>query len=418
MKVWLFTISQRLEDAEQTRTFLLGNKLIERGHLVTLWTSAFDHHKKRFRGRHGQIILYKKNFKIILLKGVGYKRNVSIARFIDHFILSKRFQPLAQDMPKPDVLVVSLPDYHLAYEATKYARLLGIPVVVDVRDAWPDVFVDAFRTSLLRTLIRPFILLQRKKVARVIKRADSVVSMMNVLLEWALRIAGRPRTNLDKVFYLCSAYPVSQKLREKEGVSYRVVEAVQSCARKVIYLFIGSFGLYYNPKIIIEAVRLLNQQGGMNITNDMCFIIGGYGDYFNEIVRLSKGLQGVHLTGWLNSRDMHYLLLNSDVGIIPATTRIYAFPNKAFTYLSAGLPIISSVEGDLAEFIDKYKFGVNFRAGRSDELAARICYLQSEPNIRRLMKDAAKSFFSSYLDPGKTYDMFVAHIEEVAKNDR
>ena len=51
MNVWLVTIGEQLpikQGIRKLRTAYLAEELIERGHTITWWTSAFDHLKKKW----------------------------------------------------------------------------------------------------------------------------------------------------------------------------------------------------------------------------------------------------------------------------------------------------------------------------------------------------------------------------------
>ena len=211
MIIWLITIGQRLEDAEKTRTFLLARALINNGHQVLLWTSAFDHSKKIFRQDHDEIVRLDKNFEVVFLKGIGYRKNISLSRFLDHWIVSKRFAGVARKLTPPDVMVISLPDHQLACQAGRYALANNIPTIVDIRDAWPDIFYSVINNGFAKNILTPLIRAENRKVAELLRNTSSIVSMMEGLLNWGLTKAGRPKTINDKVFYLS----ISQRINEK-----------------------------------------------------------------------------------------------------------------------------------------------------------------------------------------------------------
>ena len=49
---------------------------------------------------------------------------------------------------KPDIIVVSLPTIEFSYEACRYGEKNNVPVIVDVRDLWPDSFKQNSRGVL------------------------------------------------------------------------------------------------------------------------------------------------------------------------------------------------------------------------------------------------------------------------------
>ena len=95
MNIWLIQIAEPLpisNDVRKMRTSMLADELIRRRHEVTWWTSAFDHFEKSWLFNKEKELEYEDNFRIQLLKGIGYRKNVSIRRIIDHRLIARKFQ--------------------------------------------------------------------------------------------------------------------------------------------------------------------------------------------------------------------------------------------------------------------------------------------------------------------------------------
>jgi len=83
-------------------------------------------------------------------------------------------------------------------------------------------------------------------------------------------------------------------------------------------------------------------------------------------------------------------------------------PNKPIDYMGLGLPVISSVSGQLHDMIEKYDVGKNYEAGNPKDLAKRIVWFHSNrgrlkemgENACRLVKQAflADDISNSYAD--------------------
>ncbi|GAH39902.1 unnamed protein product, partial [marine sediment metagenome] len=114
-------------------------------------------------------------YTIRVLRGCRYQKNVSIARYIDHQIVAFKFRMQSKKYSKPDVIVASIPDYLLAYEAARYARKNSIPFLVDIRDLWPDIFLDRFRSMGLYGLGRMALALDFARLTFLLKNADALV---------------------------------------------------------------------------------------------------------------------------------------------------------------------------------------------------------------------------------------------------
>lgn len=78
MKIWLLQTGEQLpigQGARKLRTELLAEKLIERGHTVTWWTSCFDHLRKKWYFDQDTIFTASPSLTIHALKGMAYRRN-------------------------------------------------------------------------------------------------------------------------------------------------------------------------------------------------------------------------------------------------------------------------------------------------------------------------------------------------------
>jgi glycosyltransferase involved in cell wall biosynthesis len=403
MNVWLVTIGEELPTdpgIRKGRTALMAESLLAAGHRVLWWTSAFDHFRKVWLFPEETEIALREGYVIRALKGTGYRKNISPARIIDHRVIARRFKAAAPGFPQPDVIVAALPSYDLALEAVRYGKARGIPVLVDLRDQWPDIFLDHV-PALLKPIARLALATEFSIARRAMAGADGLVAMMPSVLEWGLSYAGRPRGPLDGVFYLGFERPSVQ------GQSEKIASLMAPYRDRFVVTFFGTFGYYHNPEILIRCAELLRD-------TDIHFVIAGDGEAMPEIRERAARLANVTLTGWLNQGEITTLLGCSHVGVCPTPRPADFFPNKAFVYLSAGLPIVSAFRGDLARFIAEHEVGFNYKPGDAASLAERLRNLHDSPDLRKRMSEKALQVYDTLLDAAKIYGEYTRHIERAA----
>ncbi|GAB5045788.1 glycosyltransferase family 4 protein [Thermodesulfovibrio sp. TK110] len=409
LNIWLIQTDEPSpldKKAKKMRTGLLAEKLLERGHSVLWWLSAFDHYKKDWRFRGDKEFKIDDRFSFFAIKGTGYKKNISISRFIDHRIVAWKFKRFAPKMPKPDIIVASMPPHDLAYQAVMFAKKNNIPALVDIRDPWPDIFLEhvpkAFRQLGKLLLYKDFLM-----VKKTIQMADGLIAVTNTFLEWGLKYAGRKKGPYDKLFYLGYKKPCNVDISKvEEKFSY----LIRNLNDKFIVFFVGTIGITHNPSILLEVAKKINKS--------IHFVIGGYGDLFYQIKETSKEIPNVTLTGWLNQDEIEFWLYKSKIGVCPVTIVLDLFPNKAFTYLSAGLPIISAFQGDLKEIIEKYQIGFYYPPNDVDALADCIMELYNNQELYKKMSENAKRVFDDMFDADKIYTEYAEHIERVVNEFR
>ena len=101
-----------------------------------------------------------------MMRARGYSNGRSLGRILDHIAITRRFRRLARTQPAPDVIVASMPTPGLCRAAVDYGRENNVPVVLDMRDMWPDIFADAvprLARPLARCLLFP--MLRRARAA-------------------------------------------------------------------------------------------------------------------------------------------------------------------------------------------------------------------------------------------------------------
>jgi len=127
------------------RTAILADKLLERGHNVFWWASAFEHQQKVMIAGKDRNFDISERYAIRVLRGCKYRKNISLARYIDHQIVALKISNPIEE--------ISQTRYHSGINAGPSSRVMKrrdtqaknhIPFLVDIRDLWPDIFLNRF----------------------------------------------------------------------------------------------------------------------------------------------------------------------------------------------------------------------------------------------------------------------------------
>jgi glycosyltransferase involved in cell wall biosynthesis len=412
MKVWLITIGEPLPlkpGVRKMRTGLLAEALAAQGHEVRWWVSAFEHQRKVMLFDTDQEVPLASGLTLEVLRGCGYSGNISLARYLDHRLVAGKFRSRAMKLAPPDIMVASMPCHLLAFEAVRYARLKNVPVLVDVRDLWPDIFLTRTRNPIIKKIGRLALSSDFRRLQQLLREASGLVAVSRGYLDWALEKAGRPSGKWDRVFFLgyqshsgAARIPAPQKslawLKGHEG--------------KKLILFVGTFGFSYELSLVVEAARRLQSAG----RQDVGFILAGTGEQEARLRQEGAGLTNLLIPGWLGAEEIATLLRLGYLGLLPYTkTAPQSFPNKPFEYLSAGLPLVSSLAGEMAELVKDFGLGLNYRAGDPDDLCRALNALLDDPSPRNQMSANARAFFKEYGDADKIYPDYIKHMVSLAE---
>jgi glycosyltransferase involved in cell wall biosynthesis len=416
VNIWLITIGEPLPlpgaDAFLLRTGRLAQKLAGRGHRVTWWSSDFDHLTKRYVTAAAGELALRPNLDLVLLHGAPYGRNLSLTRLRNHWQLGRAFRVRALHRPRPDAVLCSFPTIELSLEATRYGARAGVPVILDVRDLWPDIFVTAapvYARLLARLALAPYFGAARRALAG----ADGIVAISEGYLAWGLARAGRGRGPRDIVI------PLGYAPREADPAGEAAARAELSArgvdpGRQVCW-FVGTFGRTYDLGPVIRAARGL----WADDRRDLQFVLSGVGERDAEWRREASDLPNVVFTGWLDRRQIQAMLGLASVGLAAyAAEAPQGLPNKLFEYLSAGLPVVSSLRGETEVLLRDADCGVTYDAREPDTLRRAVARLLDEPGARDRLARNALAIFGAQFSAERIDDELLRYLEDVARGGR
>jgi glycosyltransferase involved in cell wall biosynthesis len=391
------------------RAGILAQTLAGRGHDVTWWTSAFNHQLKAHASDQDASMRTEEGFTLRLIWSPGYARHISLQRYRDHRILAHRLKAAMDREEAPHLILCGLPIPELAGVCADYGRRNTVPVVVDIRDWWPDIFYLSL-PGPLRPLGKLFTIPMAVSTRRGCRGASALTAVTPEFLRWGLAKAGRQASDKDAVFHL--GYP-SQPLGSavmEEGRQFWSSLGVTSDSHILLYL--GMFNQTFDLDTIVDAASLL-QQGSCPAR----FLLCGDGDKGEEYRQKAKGLKNVLFPGWINQAQIRVIMEMATAGLAPYPDREdfrCQISNKAIEYLSHGLPVLSSpANGALSDFLKENHCGMTYRNGRARELASLVEYVCRHSDLRREMSANALRVFQKCFDAQKVYGAMADHLEKL-----
>jgi len=407
MNVWLIKDGENLPiqpDARKMRTWMLAEELARQGHQATWWASTHSHQRKSLLYDADREVEVGPGFRLRLLFAGGYRNNRSIARLLHHSRLAAKFRRRAQESAPPDVIVSAFPTIELAYEAVAFAKRRSIPVIVDVRDPWPDSFVD-LAPPVLRPAARVTLLPLTWKARASIAGSDSLVACSQGFLDWGLAKAARTRGPEDRVFYLGA-----QPLR-RSAPSATALGLAKQLAGKIVFCFVGSFGHVYRLRTVCLASAALEQRGLRGVQ----FVIAGDGEQFGEVSAAARSLGNLTAPGWLSAADADHLLSISHAGLAPIRQMPGCVPNKIFEYAAAGLPILSSLRGETEAILARHGAGLTHAPDDVEALVSQVARLAEDESLRRDMARNSATMFEREFLATRIYREYAGHVERIAR---
>lgn len=409
MLIWIFQTGEPLhcdnDDSRPMRAMNLANSLIQKGHTVKIISSRFYHQKKIHRS-FSSLIHINKLLSIELIESPGYQKHIGFKRLYDHFVLSHNLKVfLKKECKKPDIIFLGYPPISSAFELSKWAFKNNIPYLTDVKDKWPDNFINAIPDKMKflgKILLYPLY----KKQFYVFKNSKGIISNSEGFLSWCLTTIKRDKNPFDRIVPLSSP-----QIEQKEHIKVKKLNNKSNINLNICFAGTLANSFDFEP-IIGTAIKLKEKNISARIT------IAGDGPLFTELKDRVRNIEShIILTGWLNKNSVDQLFKDSDLAIAPyivdenfKTT----ISNKIIDYLSYGLPILIPNVGEMAWFIKENKVG--YIVNNDSEIIEIIKTLIENKSLLKNLKKTSQEIYDTNFKFETVYNGLVSHIENTYIN--
>lgn len=413
--IWIFQTGEPLHcdlvSGRKMRAVNLADALIDRGHKVVLWSSSFYHQEKLHRSKVFQDINYDHQLTIRLIPSCGYSSNIGLKRLLDHAQLAINLKSaLKYESSPPDIAFIGYPPIEFAAVATSWLKKWKVPMILDCKDQWPDIFIQAapkIARPLAALIFYPYYLLGRY----TLKNATAISSMTESFLSWALNFCGRKRNKFDMVLPLSPViHDISPSELEMASLWWRE-NGITSNGKKRFF-FVGTLSRAFNFEPIIWAAQMASDQG-----LEWEFVICGAGEGLELLKQKTIHLKNIYFPGWVDRPQLNALARISIAGLAPYRNLSdfqKSIPNKILDYLSLGMPIVTPLAGEVSRLIQSSNSGLIYDENISDSCFNALLEISNNLVIRLALTKNALDLFSEKFSGSKVYGEFVMHMERIA----
>ncbi len=364
--------------AAPERAFGFAKNFSHYGHNVQVVTALPNHPKGRvFPKYRGKRVVHENFQGIPVLRTYVYANPKKKLHHRMLNFISFAFSCLSALKLKGeyDVLVLSSPPIFFIPVGFLMARLKRIPLVLDVRDLWPQAATSL--GELQDSIGIRFIDVLMNLCYRY---ADEIVVVTQAILD-AIAKTGIKHDKLHLITNGADTTLFCSDPTNKARDVYRPI----GCEGKFIVLYAGVVGVIHGPKVIAEAARLLIRN------RDIVFVVIGDGVRKPQLEHLKKeySLNNLYLIGSLQLHDLLPYLQGADIGISTLQDKAFCegtIPVKIFSYMACGLPVVFSGRGEGQHIIQESGAGVCVEPENAEALASTILSLKNSPEQLRSMK--------------------------------
>jgi glycosyltransferase involved in cell wall biosynthesis len=395
------------------RAINLANALVDAGHRAIVWSSAFSHQDKRHRSRRAERRAISENLEYRLIPSPGYQRNIGLGRLWDHAVLALNLRRMLREQVElPDACFIGYPPIETASVMARWLKQRRVPTLLDVKDQWPTLFLASVPRryeAVGRVILSPYYFRAR----RAMRDATAISAMSESFLDWALTFAQRSRTACDVVIPLTSPRNESGEADLAEAIDWWAGRGVLNDGR-ARFCFVGSHTRSFDFNPVAAAARKLAEN---NAPCDL--IIAGTGEASADWQRAAAGLPNVKFPGWVNPAQARVLADLSRGYLAPYISSDdfdMSVPNKVIDALSLGLPVVTSLRGEVAALIARFGVGMRYGTDSNQTLYECLAVLIGDWPLQRQMSRNALELYDDRFSYEKVYGDAVAHLERLASS--
>lgn len=383
--LYLHQYFQTRADYGITRSYELAKHLVDQGHQVTMITGNRSYQSGSVLGgrKGGWLRSYTVDGIRVLSVEVFLSYRRSFVHRAGAFAAYSLLSLWAGLRSGPaDVVLATSPPLTAGLAGIVLMVLKRARFVFEVRDLWPEV-IEELGVVRWRPAIAVLGLMARLNY----RSATRVVAVTPGIQRWLIERRGVPATKVELVTQ-------GADVDLFVGVEREVARAELGLGDAFVAVYAGAMGKANDLGVVVEAAAQLRR--------DTQFLLIGEG---MEKARLQQmcdrlGASNVRLLPGQLRRDVVHYLVAADVGLVslkPLPVFRTALPNKLFDYAAAGLPIVVTFSGDLAEFVEQEKIGVGAGDGDAARLALAVEALRNNPELRRAMGARARALAQTRL---------------------
>lgn len=309
-----------------------------------------------------------------------------------------RRQKAALESNKPDIIVGTVPALPTAVVARIGAKILGVPYVIDLRDAWPDLlnYSDDWNSGTGQSSWR------ERLFNKGLRRAGfSVVSdALNKALDGAAGIIvtsedlGKqlkreiPRRTRGKQPNVCTVRNVFPLKSETEKTSVSV-DAAGADRNHLNVLYAGTLGRAQKLGNALEAAALA-KKSGVNVHLKLVGAGATKAALQEQAETLDVDVDILPRTD-ADALDEHYQWADTAlVHLADWEPLRRAVPSKTYELMEAGIHICAAVDGETARLVSDLEAGHTVAPENPKELADLWVHLARNKNLLEVSDRAAK----------------------------
>ncbi|MBS5386572.1 MAG: glycosyltransferase family 4 protein [Clostridiales bacterium] len=377
------------------RHYYFSKYLQKKGHTVKIFTSSKIHNtdinmikdKSLYREEMEDGVEYT------FVRSRDYKGNGldRIFNMMDLPFKTWKTMKMFYKKQKPDVIYTSSPDLFVAYFALLFGRKYKIPVVVEVRDLWPESIVVYNKISRRN----PIILLLYQLEKWIYKRADRIIFTMAGGADYITEKRWSKKIDLKKIYHVNNGVDMDEF--EYNRIHFTLKDELLEDDEHFNIVYAGSIRRANGLDKLVEVAEYIQNMGETNVR----FLIYGDGSDKDKLEQhcRDKAIKNICFRGKVEKRYVPFILSKGKVnfmhGISTSIMKYGCSPNKLFDYIASGKPIVSDLAAKY-DLITEYDLGIMLNKPETEKIAEAFIHIlknydelsvRTEKNSRKAVEE-------------------------------
>jgi glycosyltransferase involved in cell wall biosynthesis len=380
---------------------------------VVWWTSNFAHHFKTFRSDTWQDVQAWNGFQIRLVPSTSYRRNIGLGRILRDAVFAVRTYLRGRTEPRPDLIIFSESPLTFGFAGQRLAEFHGCPSIYHQMDLWPELIVEAVPPKLRRlvqTILWPVYAVRRRTYSRISAATALARHYQEAVFDVAPVLRSRPSAvvynGIDVAEFrakmISGVVPASRFPEKKEGELWAV--------------FAGSLGPSYDINVMCEVACSLAE-----LSSKIHIVIAGDGPMRHVVESTARGELGnanLYFLGQLSPGELAALYSRCDIGLCAySASSNVEMPDKIYDYTAAGLPVLVSLRGEVADIVASENIGLSYVGGDKADLLNKLHEISSDAKAMQKMSNASLGLGMQF-DKNVQYKKIIDVVNRVAYRDR
>ena len=329
MKIWIFNHYSSTPDQPMTGAYYIAKALAQRGHEVTFFASSFNYYRHKEIRLKGWQLSRTEQFEGVTFFWIRTFPHTSrlwsrALNMFSYFLMTISLALLRNQ--RPDVVIGTCPHLLAVLAAYTVSRMKQSQFVFEVRDLWPQTFVDHGMMSESNVIV----VLLRWLEKFLYKKASLIITVLPYMYEYLERI-GIPK---QKSTWIPNGI---------EPEAYKELAAELPSANKYhAFMYMGGHSNYQGLETILEAAKLIQNEGNEKVR----FVLLGDGSEKKHLIQYARdlGLLNVEFKDAVPRSALPSQMKEADVFIYHIkdlnVLQYGISPNKLCDYLMSCRPVL------------------------------------------------------------------------------